>query len=177
MEALKSVRSIAANHKLTFLSMHIDVSRAYFHAKKKSSETCAGPVSRGEQKGCRRWKFWIVEKRVCMAQGDAVSKWERDWQHHLKRWGYQLGLSSKSLFRQEGHQFSGMTHGDDFVLTGPTDRLADLKNKNCGGVSNQNPKNHQSRVNREHQSTKQEFALDKRQEWCINTMPDMLTCL
>ena len=53
-----------------------------------------------------------------------------------------------------------MTHGDDFVITGPTDRLADLKNKIVGRVSNQN-KNHQSRVNSEHQSTKQEFAMKK----------------
>ena len=111
-----------------------------------------------------------------MAQGDAVSKWQRDWQNNLKRWGYQLGLSSKSLFRHEGHRVSGMTHGDDFLVTGPTDRLADLKNKILGRVSNQN-KNHQSRVNREHQSTKQEFALKKKsEEWCINTMPDVLTC-
>ena len=32
-EALKATISIAANHKETFSIMHIDVSRAYFHAK------------------------------------------------------------------------------------------------------------------------------------------------
>ena len=36
-------------------------------------------------------------------------------------------LSSKNLFRHK------VTHGDDFVVTGPTDRLAELKNK-IGGV-------------------------------------------
>ena len=40
----------------------------------------------------------------------------------------QLGLSSKHLFRHEGHRVSGMTHGDDLVLTGPTDWLTELKN-------------------------------------------------
>ena len=33
LEALKAVISIAANHKKTFSIMHIEVSRAYFHAK------------------------------------------------------------------------------------------------------------------------------------------------
>ena len=33
LAALKAIISIAANHKETFSIMHIDVSRAYFHAK------------------------------------------------------------------------------------------------------------------------------------------------
>ena len=33
MEALKARISIATNNKETFSTMHIDVSRAYFHAK------------------------------------------------------------------------------------------------------------------------------------------------
>ena len=33
LEALKAFVSIAANHKQTYFIMHIDVSRAYFHAK------------------------------------------------------------------------------------------------------------------------------------------------
>ena len=33
LEALKALISIAAKHKETFSIMHIDVSRAYFHAK------------------------------------------------------------------------------------------------------------------------------------------------
>ena len=31
-----------------------------------------------------------------------------------------------------GGQVSGMTHGDDFVLTGPTERLTDFENKMTG---------------------------------------------
>ena len=54
---------------------------------------------------------------------DAASNWEPDWQEHIKNLGYQLKLSLKNLFRQEGHQVSGMTHGDDFVLMGPTEWL------------------------------------------------------
>ena len=42
--------------------------------------------------------------------------------------GFQLGLSLKKLFRQEKNQVSGMTDGDDFVLTGPTERLTEFGN-------------------------------------------------
>ena len=41
----------------------------------------------------------------------------------LVRAPQKLGLSPKNRFRQEGHRVSGMTHGDDFVLTEPTGRL------------------------------------------------------
>ena len=66
---------------------------------------------------------------------DVASNWERDWQEHIKSWGYQLGLSSNTLFRHRGHRVSGMTHGDDYVVAGPTDRLAELEIKIA---SNQN---------------------------------------
>ena len=63
---------------------------------------------------------------------DAASNWEDDWQEHCKSLGYQLELSSKNLFRHEGHEDSGMTHGDDSVVTGPTLGLLELKNKIAG---------------------------------------------
>ena len=60
---------------------------------------------------------------------DAASNWKHVWQEHLKSSGYQSGLSSKNVFRREKHRVPGMTHGDDFLVTDATDRLADLKNK------------------------------------------------
>ena len=60
---------------------------------------------------------------------DAASKWERDWQGHVKDWGFRLGLSSKNLFHHGRNRVSGLTHGDDFVLTGPTKRLMEFENK------------------------------------------------
>ena len=45
---------------------------------------------------------------------DAARNWERDWQEHIKSWVYQLGQTSKNLFRYERHRVSRMTHGDDF---------------------------------------------------------------
>ena len=51
---------------------------------------------------------------------DAASNWERDWQEDVRNWGFPLGPSSKDLFHHRESRVSGLTHVDDFVLTGPT---------------------------------------------------------
>ena len=53
LEALKSIISIAANHKETFSIMHIDVSHA--HLSWKSSDAYAGTITSGGQIGRRCW--------------------------------------------------------------------------------------------------------------------------
>ena len=72
---------------------------------------------------------WIVEIEHVRHTGRGKKVGAGDLQQHIKSWGYELELSSKNLFRHEEHRVSGMTHGDDFVVTGQTDRIADLKNK------------------------------------------------
>ena len=60
---------------------------------------------------------------------DAASNWERDWQEHVRNWGFQFGLSSMNLFHHKENRVSGLTHGDDFVLTGPTKKLMEFERK------------------------------------------------
>ena len=67
----------------------------------------------------------LMKKSMCGTR-DAASNWERDWQEHVKSWGIRLRLSSKNLFHHEENRVSGLTHGDDFVLTGPTKRLMEF---------------------------------------------------
>ena len=57
---------------------------------------------------------------------DAVSNWERVWQEHVRNWGFQLGLNSKNLLHHKENRVSGLTHGDDFVLTRPTKKLTEF---------------------------------------------------
>ena len=45
---------------------------------------------------------------------------------------YLLGLRSQNLLRQERHQVSGMTHRENFELTGPTERVTQLEDKMTG---------------------------------------------
>ena len=60
---------------------------------------------------------------------DAASNWERDWQEHVKNWGFQMGPSSKKTCFTTENRVSGLTHGDDFVLTGPTKKLMEFERK------------------------------------------------
>ena len=94
LEALKAITSVAANHKETFSIMHIDVSRAYFHAK--------APDAR---------KVCLMKKSMCGTGG------------------FQLGPSSKNLFHHKENRVSGLTHGDDFVITGPTKKKIAFEKK------------------------------------------------
>ena len=96
-----------------------------------------------------------------------ASNRERDRQEHLKSWGYQLGL-----FRHAGHRVSGMTQGDDFVVTGPTDRLCRSQEHNCRGVPNQN-KSQQFWVNRQHQSVEEkgDVQVHRAQEQGCGSVP------
>ena len=104
LQALKAISCIAAHHNRTFSIMHIDV--CWYVCQRRTE--------------C--WTVWIEDKRM-VGTRDAANR-EREWREHLKSWRYQLGLGSENLFRHEEHRVSGMSHGDEFVATGPTDRLA-----------------------------------------------------
>ena len=43
--------------------------------------------------------------------------------------GIPIGISSKNLFHHKEDRVSGLTHGDDFVLTGPTEKLMEVERK------------------------------------------------
>ena len=124
LEALKAIISVAANNKNTFSIMHIDVSRAYFHAKAQRPVLIRLPVE--DRIGADAGKVGLMKKSMYGTR-DAASNWERDWQGHVQEWGFQLGLSSKNWFHHKEDRVSGLTHGDDFVLTGPTEKLMEVE--------------------------------------------------
>ena len=84
LEALKALLSIAANHKETFSIMHIDVSRAYFHAKAQRPVLIRLPVE--DRMGNDAGKVGLMKKSMYGTR-DAASNWERDWQENVKKWG------------------------------------------------------------------------------------------
>ena len=98
LDALKSIISIAANHKETFSTLYIDVSRAYFHAKAQRLVLARLPVE--DSVGADAGKFGLLKKSMYGTR-DTASNWECDWQKHVKSGGFRLGLSSKNLFHQE----------------------------------------------------------------------------
>ena len=80
--------------------MHVDVSRAYFHAKaqrllaKLPAEDCSGK---------NVGKIGLL-KASTYGSRDA-SNWERDVKGHLESWGYELGRSSRNVPQQEKENF------------------------------------------------------------------------
>ena len=97
LEALKAIMSIAASHSPEFSLVHVDVSRAYFHAKAQRLVLVKLPVEdcSGKDKGTiGRFEAEHVWYQRCSKH------WERDWQGHLGNWRYELGRSSRKLVLQ-----------------------------------------------------------------------------
>ena len=104
---------------------------------------------------------------------DAASNCERDWQGHLENRGCELRRSPRNLFHNKERKPSGLTHGDDFVVTGTKESLLELKRQpesvhpieaSITGAG----------------SAKRIKALNwkicwERQAYCINTITDTLT--
>ena len=115
---------IAAAHCPEFSQMHVDVSRAYFHAKAQRPVLVRLPAE-----GCSGRDEGTIGlvKRSMYGTRNAASNWERDWQGHLESWGYELERSSRHLLHNKKRKTSGLTHGDDVVVTGTKRSLLELK--------------------------------------------------
>ena len=99
LEALKVVMSIAANHKGTFSIMHIDVSRAYFHANAQRPVLIRLPAE--DRMGNDKGKVGLMKKSMYGTR-DAASNWERDWQENVKKWGGSFGTQLKESVLSQG---------------------------------------------------------------------------
>ena len=134
LEALKAIISIAANHKEMLSIMHIDVSRAYFHAREDIMGTDAGKVG--------------LMKKSMYGTRDAASNWERNWQENVKTWGIptlaQLEeLHTVTISCSQGRQRSWWSsRGNDKCLSHQSE-------------------DHQLCFAEEHQDVEQEVALEK----------------
>ena len=70
LEALKAILSIAAKHKETFSIMHIDVSRAYFHAKAQRPVLIRLPVE--DRMGTDAEKVGLMKKSMYGTRDAAI---------------------------------------------------------------------------------------------------------
>ena len=157
LEALNAIISIAASHSPEFSLMHVDVSRAYFHAKAQRpvlvtlrAEDCSG-----KDKG----KIGLLKKSMYGTR-DAASNWERHWQGHLANWGYELVRSSRNPFHNKDKENFGI----DAWRRLCGDRIA---GKSVGAqeaagerVSNQSER-HQGSFGKEHQGAESEIMLGR----------------
>ena len=68
--------------------MHIDVSRAYFHASAQRPVLIRLPVE--DRMGTDAGKVGLM-KNGMYGTKKAASNWERDWQEHVRNWGISTG--------------------------------------------------------------------------------------
>ena len=111
LEALKAITSIATNKNDVFNHAHRCVTCVL---PREDPETRADTATSGGQNGHQRWESRTDEEEHVYGTRDSASNWERDWQEHVRNWGFQLGLSSKNLFHHKEDRVSGLTHGDGF---------------------------------------------------------------
>ena len=145
--------------------MHVDVSRAYFHAnvQRPVLMTLRAEDCSGKDKG----KLGLLKKSMYGIR-DAASNWERHWQGHLANWGYELVRSSRNPFHNKDKE----NFGTDTWRRLCGDRIA---GKSVGGqeaagerVSNQSER-HRGSFGKEHQGAESENVLG-REGYCINTI-------
>ena len=102
-------------HCSEFSLLHVDVSRAFFHAKAQRLVLVKLPVEGCSGKDTRKIRLL---KKSMYGTRQAPSNLEREWQGHLENWSYELERVSRNLFHNKKRKTSGLTHGDDFVVTG-----------------------------------------------------------
>ena len=68
-------------------------------------------------------------KRACKARGTPQPIGHEVGRTISDGGSTKLEQRSKNLFHHKNNLLSGMTHGDDFVVTGPTSKLIELKKK------------------------------------------------
>ena len=83
LDALKATISMAASHSPEFSLMHVDVSRAYFHAKAERLVLVKLPVE--DCSGKDEGEIGLLKKSMYGTR-DAASIWERDWHGHPETW-------------------------------------------------------------------------------------------
>ena len=80
------------------------MSRAYFHAKAQRLVLIRIPLE--DRMGTDAGKVGLMKKSM-KGTRDAARNWERDWQEHVKKLGFQMGLSSKNMFHHKENRVSG----------------------------------------------------------------------
>ena len=133
---------------------------SYLHAKahrlvlaKLPAEDCSG-----KDKG----NIGLLKKSMYGTR-DAARDWERDWQGHPKIEEFtSWGAVQEACSTTRKKKTSGLTHGDDFVVTGSKESLVGAKEATGERVPNQS-EHHRGRLGKEYRSAESEnpFGRDR----------------
>ena len=157
LKALKAIIPIATSHSPEFSLMHVDVPRAYFHAKAQRPVLVKLPAE--DCSGKHEGKIGLLKKSMYGTR-DAASNWERDWQGPLENWGCELGRSSRNMFHNKKKENSGFDTRRRF--SGDRDEGESAGAQEAAGerVSNQS-EHHRGRFDTEYQSAESKNMLGR----------------
>ena len=102
--------------------LHIDISRAYFHAPAKADKYIEIPAEDWADDGSD-WDMCGKLNVSLYGARDAAGNWEESYAEELRNMGFVRGKASPCLFTHSGRALRVLVHGDDFVCAGPTAHL------------------------------------------------------
>ena len=116
VETVKILCGRLASKRRGWGMLHIDVSRAYFHADAVRPVLIELPAEDYEDGD--EYKVGVLQKSMYGTR-DAALNWEREYCKTLAELGLDRGKSSGNLFKNMEQKTSLTVHGDDLVAVGP----------------------------------------------------------
>lgn len=123
VETIKILCARLAARRRGWGMLHIDVSRAYFHADAERPVLIELPVEDYEDGD--EYRVGVLRKSMYGTR-DAALNWEREYCRTLAELGLERGRSSGNLFKNTPRDTSLTVHGDDFVGVGPVEMLEEI---------------------------------------------------
>jgi len=124
LEALKILCRIASSRRKEYEMMHIDVSRAYFHAAVTRPVIIEIPPEDWQEGD--DGKVGVLLKSMYGTR-DAASNWASEFTKTLQKVGFEVGESSSNVFRHRRLSVVMVVHGDDFIAVGPRRELDEIE--------------------------------------------------
>ena len=126
LEGLKVMICKMANANGSYGMLHIDVSRAYLHARSTRKVAIEIPPEMRNTDDDSKDNIGLLNVSLYGCR-DGAANWEMTYTHYLGKLGYSSGKSNPCAFKHFKGETSGIVHGDDFVFVGPYRELEELR--------------------------------------------------
>ena len=104
----------------------IDISRAYFNAKKNADDDPTYVDLPHEDEGKAAGMCGLLKVHMYGTRA-AADGWHGEYSSFMKSLGFTMGDASACVFRHKARSLTSSVHGDDFTTTGPKRQLDWLK--------------------------------------------------
>ena len=117
LECMKMLIAKLAMASGKYRMLHVDVSRAYMHAKATRKICIEIPTEMRKKSDDIKDTVGLL-KVALYGTRDGAANWEAEYVQFLESVSYQRGRASPCLFKHDKSDTSGLVHGDDFIFVG-----------------------------------------------------------